>query len=82
MRDELRIKGEEACILAAELMALTGESLDCAVTAALRERFEREQARRAWHDRIMVITREIAMGGSSVAANDRTPRSDSRALAG
>lgn len=79
MRDELRIKGEEACILAAELTALTGESLEWAVTAALRERFEREQARRDWQDRIMVITREIASGGSARPANDRHSR---RALAG
>jgi antitoxin VapB len=78
MRDELRIKSEEACILAAELMALTGESLEWAITAALRERFEREQARRDWHDRIMTITREIATGMRDRPANDR----GRRALAG
>lgn len=78
MREELRIKGEEACVLAAELMALTGESLDWVITNALRERIEREQARRAWHDRIMVITREIATGSQDMPANDR----DRRALAG
>lgn len=78
MRDELRIKGEEACTLAAELMVLTGESLEWAVVTALRERFERERARRAWHDRIMVITREIATGMRDQTANDR----QSRALAG
>ena len=82
MREELRIEGEEACVLAAELVALTGESLEWAVTAALRERFEREQARKAWHDRIMVITREIAMGAGEVPANDRTAGTGSRALAG
>ena len=82
MRDELRIRGEEACILAAELSALTGESLEWAITAALRERFEREQARRDWQDRVMAITREIAMGLRDVPANDRDNRSGGRALAG
>lgn len=78
MGDELRIKNEEACILAAELTGLTGESLEWAVIAALRERFEREQARRDWQDRIMRITREIATGMRDHPANDR----GRRALAG
>ena len=78
MRDELRIKSEEACILAAELSALTSESLEWAVAAALRERFERERARRDLQDRIMMITREIATGMCDRPANDR----GRRALAG
>jgi hypothetical protein len=82
MRNELRINGEEACVLAAELTALTGESLEWAVTAALRERFEREQARRDWQDRVMAITREIAIGLPEVPANDRDNRAGGRALAG
>ena len=60
MREELRIEDENACSLAAELVELTGESLEYIVVSALRDRFEREQARKAWQDHIMVITREIA----------------------
>ena len=64
---ELVIAGEEACGLAAELMQLTGESLQVAIVTALREELERERARKDRHDRIMAITREIARG-SRIAA--------------
>lgn len=43
----LSIKSDEADRLARELAATTGESLTDAVTEALRERLERERARRA-----------------------------------
>lgn len=81
MRTELRIEGEDACSLAAELVELTGESLQWAVVTALRERFERERARRDWQDRIMAITREIARGLPASSANDHTAYTG-RALAG
>ena len=42
----LSIKSDEADRLARELAATTGESLTDAVTEALRERLERERARR------------------------------------
>jgi hypothetical protein len=58
---ELRIADEEACSLAAELAELTGESLRLAVVTALRGEIGRARARRDKHDRIMAITREIAM---------------------
>ena len=79
MSDALLIEDEDACSLATELMELTGESLEWIVTTALRERFERERARRDWHDRIMAITREIAAGLPDPAATNRAARS---ALAG
>lgn len=60
MREEIRIEDEDACSLAAELVELTGESLEYIVRDALRERFERECARKAWQDQVMNITREIA----------------------
>ena len=82
MPDELRIEGEEAYKLATELVALTGESLQWAVVAALRERFERERARHDWQDRVMAITREIATSMRDPAANDRGDRSVRRAAAG
>lgn len=82
MPDELRIEGEDACSLATELVALTGESLQWAVVTALRERFERERARRDWQDRVMAITREIATGLRDPAANDRGEISVRRAAAG
>lgn len=64
---ELRIVDEEACMLAAELVELTGDSLQSAVVAALREEIERARARRQRHERIMAITREIASGSRMAA---------------
>ena len=46
----LSIKTEEADRLARSLSQLTGESLTCTVTVALRERLDRERARRAGQD--------------------------------
>lgn len=40
----LMIRNDEACVLARELSDLTGESLEIAVIAALRERLGRLQA--------------------------------------
>ena len=82
MHEELRIEGEDACSLAADLVELTGESLQWAVVTALRERFERERARRDWQDRVMTITREIATGLREPAANDADGRYAGRAMAG
>ncbi len=81
MSDELRIEGADACTLASELVALTGESLQWAIVTALRERFERESARRDWQDRVMAITREIATRLRDPVANDRGQIS-ARAAAG
>jgi hypothetical protein len=61
MSTELRIADEHACNLAAELVELTGESLQWAVVTALRAQVDRELARKAKQDRIMAITREVAM---------------------
>jgi hypothetical protein len=58
---KLRIEDEEACKLAAELAELTGESLEVTLVTALRAELGREHARRARHERIMAITREIAI---------------------
>jgi hypothetical protein len=82
MSDALRIEGEDACTLAAELVALTGESLEWVVLTALRERFDRERARRDWQDQVMAITRDIATSLRDPAANDRGSRSVRRAAAG
>jgi antitoxin VapB len=43
MASQLNIKSEDGYRLATALSALTGESLTTAVTAALRERLDREQ---------------------------------------
>jgi hypothetical protein len=82
MSDALRIEGEDACSLAAELVAMTGESLEWVVLTALQERFERERARRAWQDRVMAITREVATSLRDPAANDRGSYGARRAAAG
>ena len=50
----LSIKTNEADRLARELAKLTGESLTEAVTTALRERYERERARRATGDELAI----------------------------
>ena len=82
MSDHLRIEDEDACSLATELAEMTGESLDFIVASALRARFEQELARRARQDRIMVITREIAMGLADPVAHDRSATAVRLAAAG
>jgi antitoxin VapB len=62
MTHQLNIKSEDAYRLASELAQLTGESLTAAVTTALRERLEREQAardREARIARVRALTAEI-----------------------
>ena len=62
MGHQLNIKSEDAYRLASELAELTGESLTAAVTTALRERLEREQAarnREARMARVRAITADI-----------------------
>jgi antitoxin VapB len=44
----LNIKNPEADLLARELTALTGESITDAVITAMRERLQRERARRGY----------------------------------
>jgi len=60
MLHELVIEGEDAFSLASELADLTGDTMEGAVIAALREGIAREYARKARQERIMAITREIA----------------------
>jgi hypothetical protein len=62
--DELVIEDTEACQLAAELVELTGDSLRLAIVPALREERDRALARRRRHERIMAITREIALSAA------------------
>jgi hypothetical protein len=62
--DELVIEDTEACQLAAELAELTGDSLRLAIVTALREERDRALARRRRHERIMAITREIALSAA------------------
>lgn len=64
---QLNIKSEDGYRLATELAALTGESLTLAVTAALRERLEREQHLR---DRAQKRARLLALAGE-IRANLR-----------
>ena len=54
MAAQLNIKSEDGYRLAAELALLTGESLTTAVTAAIRERLERERRAR---DRSLKLAR-------------------------
>jgi antitoxin VapB len=59
---QLNIQSDDACALATELTALTGESLTAAVTEALRERLERQRRAREKAERverIMALAREI-----------------------
>ena len=67
MGQQLNIKSEDAYRLASELAELTGESLQLAVVTALREQVARETARKARQERIMAITRDIALGSRMAA---------------
>jgi hypothetical protein len=62
--EELVIEDAEACQLAAELVELTGDSLRMAVLTALREERDRALVRRRRLERIMAITREIALSAA------------------
>ncbi len=62
--EELVIEDAEACQLATELAELTGDSLRFAIVTALREERDRALARRRRHERIMAITREIALSAA------------------
>ena len=66
---QLNIKSEEAYALAADLATLTGESLTTAVTAALRERLERERRLR---ERAAKLQRLAAIAGE-IRAHMRAP---------
>ena len=62
MGHQFTIEGDEAFALAQDLAALTGETLDAAVTAALRDRVEAERKRRDMDIRVadvLEIAREI-----------------------
>ena len=59
METGLRIESDEASALATELAELTGESVDAAVTAALRQRLEREREKAARLKRIRELATEI-----------------------
>jgi hypothetical protein len=67
MHTELLIDDQDACALAAELVELTGESLRAAVVTALREQIARETARKLRQERIMAITRDIALSSRMAA---------------
>lgn len=60
----LNIKNRDAHKLAHQLAKLTGESMTEAVTNAVRERLEREQAKRAprLSERLLRIGRDCAAG--------------------
>jgi hypothetical protein len=62
--EELVIEDAEACQLAAELVELTGDSLRMAVITALRVERDRALIRRRRLERIMAITREIALSAA------------------
>ena len=55
----LNIKNEETCRLAGELARLTGETMTCAITVALRERLQRESHKRSVEVRVQEL-RSIA----------------------
>ena len=67
MHTELVIDDQDACALAAELVEMTGESLRSAVVTALREQIARETARKLRQERIMAITRDIALSSRMAA---------------
>jgi antitoxin VapB len=75
MGAQLNIKSDDAYQLASRLAELTGESLTSAVTAALRERLDREQRKKdveAKVARMLATGREIRahMGGPASSDHD------------
>jgi len=72
VRKRLSIKNDEACRLASELAALTGESVTFAVTLALLERLAREHRRRG-PDRIAAQLMEIGKRYAALADTGRSP---------
>lgn len=73
----LNIKNAETCRLADELASLTGETKTGAITAALRERLEREKRSRSVEDRIRELhaigrrcARLLTDGTAAVAHGD------------
>ena len=84
MGTQLNIKGDDAYRLASELAELTGENLTMAVTAALRERLERERNSRDRQDRVdqvMAIAREIRAHLPASASSDHNWLYDEDGLA-
>ena len=74
MPNQLNIKTEEAYRLAAELAALTGESLTAAVTGALRARLDsarRERDRALLRLRLARIAAEIRASLKPLTALDQ-----------
>jgi hypothetical protein len=70
MTNEMLIQDADAIELASELSDLTGDSLKMVVVTALRQEVERERARKARQERIMNITREIALSARYGHANE------------
>ena len=62
----LNIKNEETCRLAGELARLTGETKTGAITAALRERLEREKRERSVEARLTDLRAIAARCASSL----------------
>jgi hypothetical protein len=60
MGHQLQISSEDACILAERLAELTGESVESAVTTAIQQRLEREEAARNRQARILKVRRLAA----------------------
>lgn len=64
MDTELTVRNQDASTLASELAQLTGESVDDAVTSAIRQRLEREREtheREARLQRVRALAAEIRM---------------------
>jgi antitoxin VapB len=73
MGAQLNIKSDDAYRLAADLAALTGESLTAAVTAALRERLERARRGRDLDERkrrLRALAAEIRAHMSEPVSSD------------
>ena len=73
----LNIKNDETCRLARELARLTGESMTAAITAALRERLERETHARSVETRLKAMraiakrcAKDLKPGPSAVEHGD------------
>jgi antitoxin VapB len=80
MASQLNIKSEDGYRLAVALSALTGESLTTAVTAALRERLDREQHLRDRAQKLARLTALAAEVRASLRPNAMQPLFDQTGL--
>jgi antitoxin VapB len=76
----LTIESDEAFALATQLAALTGESLEAAITEAVRKKLQLERERLEWIARVRAITADIRADMTDPSMLDTDPLYDENGL--